>query len=397
MENYKNAILPEIAKVEIKLREEPMVVLEKIKDYDNGDLYRYVTDKYAPDYNEYKKFIETLYAKYLDVVFELLSKTNDSLLRGKIREFALRFKIVMSHAIVLEDNFSIILSRLGDDESFEILMEESKKILEEKVDAFVNKAPLVYLLTFYEVEKYQKRIKEYLLSSYDYAREFALKNRIYDYQRDNLNADIYLVISQGIMSLKKEHREEFADLFFRAYEFASSKERRCYSMNQISGYMAIYITAFSKKIDISILDKCITITGRYYQDNKFVFQTRYAKWYLEKNSSAAIDFFKESKCYDQIGYIAALFADLDCKNGLPFLEEKIKEIADPVVTEIFLEAISRLKTQQHPPYSEERMIWMFESVSATQRALGADSDNIFLQRARVKAEIDSTVYETDDE
>lgn len=397
MQKYKEEILSEIKKTETELEKDPMIVLEKVKGYDYGDLYHnQIKDKYKPDYNEYDKFINKLYTKYLDIVFESLKKTGESSLRERIREYALRFRIILNNSPVLMDTCFIILARLRDDESFKILLAESEKILETETDEYVNNLPLICLLKLYEVEMYRKQIKDFLLGSYDHAREYALKNRKYDYLGDNLNSDIFLVISQGILSLGKEDREEFADTYFKAYQFACAKERD-YSMHQVSGYMAIYLTAFSKLIDGGILDKCLSTTGKNYQENKFVFQTRYAKWYLEKNSSAAVDFLKENKCYDQLGYIAALISDLNYKIGLPILEEKLKEITVPVTVEIFLEAIDRLKSQQNAPDPEKRMIWLFGTVSATQRALGAGSDDIFLERAKKKTKIDDHVYETDDE
>ncbi|EMO88238.1 hypothetical protein LEP1GSC024_2527 [Leptospira noguchii str. 2001034031] len=85
-----------------------------------------------------------------------------------------------------------------------------------------------------------------------------------------------------------------------AYRFASAEERS-YSMRQVSGYIALYLTAFSRIIEIDVLDKSIAITGKNYQENKFVFQTIYAKWYLEKNGSEALKFLKDCKFYDQLG------------------------------------------------------------------------------------------------
>ncbi|MBE8198187.1 hypothetical protein IQA75_17045, partial [Leptospira borgpetersenii serovar Ballum] len=86
-----------------------------------------------------------------------------------------------------------------------------------------------------------------------------------------------------------------------AYRFATERKRK-YSMYQVSGYLAIYLTAFSRKIESKIFDKSIATIGKNYLENKFVFQTRYAKWYLERNGSEALEFLRNCECYDQLGY-----------------------------------------------------------------------------------------------
>ncbi|EMN02020.1 hypothetical protein LEP1GSC021_3268 [Leptospira noguchii str. 1993005606] len=75
----------------------------------------------------------------------------------------------------------------------------------------------------------------------------------------------------------------------------------------------------------------------------------------------------------------------------------MKAIKDPIVLEIFLEAITRLKSQTSMPESQNRMIWMFENVSATQRILGASSDSVFLKKAQEKANVEDQLWEADQE
>lgn len=132
-----------------------------------------------------------------------------------------------------------------------ILWEESKKVLETETDYPVIATPIFCFLKLYGIEKYRERIRDFLLNSFEYSRKYALKNRKYDYLGDNLNSDIYLVISQGILSLNQEDREEFCDLVLSAYRFATERKRK-YSMYQVSGYLAIYLTAFSRKIESKI-------------------------------------------------------------------------------------------------------------------------------------------------
>ncbi|EKO51379.1 hypothetical protein LEP1GSC132_4113 [Leptospira kirschneri str. 200803703] len=391
MKTFKDEILFELERLEGKTGEDLLAILKKIKAYDyDGSLYQSViSKKYDPNWDDYKFFINALYDKYLNKTFEILEKENDSFLREEIRKFALGFTII-------KDNLYIILARLADDESFLILWEESKKVLETETDYPVIATPIFCFLKLYGIEKYRERIRDFLLNSFEYSRKYALKNRKYDYLGDNLNSDIYLVISQGILSLNQEDREEFCDLVLSAYRFATERKRK-YSMYQVSGYLAIYLTAFSRKIESKIFDKSIATIGKNYLENKFVFQTRYTKWYLERNGSEALEFLRNCECYDQLGYIAALLADLDYKNAKHILQEKKKKVQDMIVIEIFLEAIARLESQTSMPESQNRMIWMFESVSATQRTLGAGSDNVFLKRAQEKTNVEDWLQEADQE
>lgn len=394
MNGYSEEIVFEIQKLEPKLKRNPMVVLKKIKEYDFGKLYHnQINDKYNPKYQEYKTFIGGLYSKYLESALETMRKNieskDDYTLRGKIRDFALTFNDG-------DELKYVILTKLADDRSFEIILNECKNVLQTETDRHVNALPLQALLTFYELEKYTKLIHGFLLNSYEYTKLHALISKKYDYLKDNINSDIFLVVSQAITSLPEETRGKYYQVFCKAYEFASAKQLS-YSMSQVSGYMAILSTAFAEKMDLAMLESSISITGKHYQENKFVFQTRYAKWYFENNCSEALVFIKKAKELDKIGYIAALLADLDCKESLPVLEDKLNLDIDPVSKEIFLEAIHRLKSQKGAPRQKDRMIWMFEGVSPTQRALGAASDNVFLKRAQEKNKLDDTVYETDEE
>ncbi|MGQ2846409.1 hypothetical protein ACT54H_00415, partial [Leptospira interrogans] len=196
MKTFKDEILFELERLEGKTGEDLLAILKKIKAYDyDGSLYQSViSKKYDPNWDDYKSFINALYDKYLNKTFEILEKENDSFLREEIRKFALGFTII-------KDNLYIILARLADDESFLILWEESKKVLETETDYPVIATPIFCFLKLYAIEKYRERIRDFLLNSFEYSRKYALKNRKYDYLGDNLNSDIYLVISQGILSL----------------------------------------------------------------------------------------------------------------------------------------------------------------------------------------------------
>lgn len=393
MPGYSEDILSDLEKTSIDSIKEPLAVLYKIKEYDFGDLYyEQIEDKYNPDYYEYRSFINKLYGSYLPAALEAVRKNvekEDYELRGEIRDFAL----TLGDSSVTKYK---ILSELGDSDSFGILLKESIRVLQTETDLAVNPLPLLTLMTYCEKEKYDGILHEFIKNSYTYAKLHASMVRQYDYLKDNLNGDIFLMITQAIVSLPENLRNRYFDIFQEAYAYASS-EGRSYSTSQVSGYMAIYATAFRKKISSRLLRSAIQITGKHYDENRFVHQTRYAKWYIEKNCTEALKYFRSTENVDLAGYIAALFADLNCKESIPVIEGRLQSLEDPVIKELFLEAISRLNDQKEAPRQEDRMVWMMEMVSPSQRALGVDSGNVFLKRARKKTLVDSTVYETDEE
>lgn len=100
---------------------------------------------------------------------------------------------------------------------------------------------------------------------------------------------------------------------------------------------------------------------------------------------------------DRFKKFAAALADLNEQAAASVLREHLPEIKNEVVTEAFQEAIRRLENQSEPPTRADRMVHLFGTVTATERALGAESDNEFLKRAQIRqgARMD-VVYEADD-
>src|SRR5690606_16791279 len=161
--------------------------------------------------------------------------------------------------------------------------------------------------------------------------------------------------TQAISVLPAKVREELSEKVIEAYTHLSLPDGS-YNHYQASGYVAIYLTLFKQQIDLSVLEQAITETGKYYQESKFVLQTRYTKWLLEKNEEEALEYFEKNDPSNQMEYIVALLADLNCKAAIPLLKQNLEVTKEPVFTEVLLEAISRLETQQNPPASPERMV-----------------------------------------
>ena len=379
MNQYQKEIIADIKSLETNDLNDPLFLLERIKKYDFGYFYHKkggIEERFSPDYYEFKAFIESVYTRYLDEYFEKISGADSAALSNLLAGFAVSF----------DPKKYDILVRLGKD--YEIY-QDAKKALKTKLDYPVNKDALLALAQCYKIESEQYKIKSFFMRSYVEALKYNPESGV--------NSDIYLAITQAIMLFPSEVKQELSSKVFEAYKFLSDDDSS-YGCSQVSGYIAIYLTSFSEQFDLDVLEKAISVTGKHYQENKFVLQTRYAKWLMEDNHEAALDYFENSKIDDNLEYIIALLADINCKAALPLLIAKLESTTDdPIRTEVLLEAIERLKSQQRNPEPEERMIWLFESASPTDRALGGENDSVFVERARKKLEIDVNVYEADQE
>ncbi len=387
MKDYQKEILADLKRLETNDLNDPLFLLERIKKYDFGYFYHKkngIKERFNTDYYEYKSFIEKLYATYIELYFEEIANSNEEMLPIMLAKFAISFTPKKYDLLVRLENDSAIY-------------DDAKEALKTETDYPVNTDAFLALAKCFKIEEEQYKIESFFSRAYKEAKEYAFRTREYDYLGDNLNGDIYLAITKAIILLPPEIREKLSDKVFEAYTFASDR-KRSYHVNQTSGYMAIYLTLFSKQIDLDVLGKAITVTGKHYQENKFVLQTRYAKWFMENNQEEALTYFKNSEIDDNMEYIIALLADINCKKALPFLKEALKNTKDdPIRTEVFLEAISRLETQEKSPSPSKRMVWLFESTSPTERALGAETDSVFVKRAQEKYDVDTNVYETDEE
>jgi hypothetical protein len=85
-----------------------------------------------------------------------------------------------------------------------------------------------------------------------------------------------------------------------------------------------------------------------------------------------------------LGLAAAVIADLDYKAARDTLAGRATTTESSVAAETMSEALQRLDKQQGPPPPAGRMIWMFGRKSQTEQALGSESDNVFVHRARAR-------------
>ncbi len=135
-----------------------------------------------------------------------------------------------------------------------------------------------------------------------------------------------------------------------------------------------------------------------YPGDAFIVQVHYALWLQRKDGAGALAYLTDPKNTKSLGLVAAALADLHHVPALPALEAHRGRLKNPVALEVFDEALSRLRTQTRAPEPRDRMVWLFGRSTSTEEALGGDTDNVFLLRARARtrdAEL-GQVTETDD-
>jgi hypothetical protein len=119
---------------------------------------------------------------------------------------------------------------------------------------------------------------------------------------------------------------------------------------------------------------------------------------LDGDAAAARAFLADTSNTKGLALAAAAVADLDDKAAIEVLGVRASTLTNPVTREAFDEALHRLRTQTSAPEQQARMVHLFGVLSNTEQALGADTDDVFVQRARVRAanrEL-GQVTETDD-
>ncbi|PXY41330.1 hypothetical protein DMB65_07970 [Flavobacterium cheongpyeongense] len=374
-------------------------ISQEVADFakDNPGKYKLITDKirsyhyndYTNDYYSFAPFKNQLLDIYINHALQDYRISRSKNLRNEIIEIA-DYK--------LDRRYDVIIA-LDDEEAFQKVLGYATDFL--KGDSFlfdqklyVNSQSLFALVKAYYNPKYKNTVLSFFNTAFEYAKVYAKEKIEFGRKADtDPDAETLLELVQAISSFKDEDREQFASLIFEIYTFSSQKKRG-YAMYQASGFMAIQLTYFQASFNIKVIIDAIEITGKYYADNIFVKQTLYAKWFLEKNTKEAFLYFQSNT---NPMFAVFVLTDLGFKDALPLFIEKQKEEENPVMWEIYEEAIQRLKNDFLPKNQTERMSWLNGNLTPTQRALGAENDNVFVQRAQQKTFIDDNVYETDND
>ncbi|WP_298956276.1 HEAT repeat domain-containing protein [uncultured Nonlabens sp.] len=355
-------------------------------------IYGYRSSDYTDDYYDFKEFKKNQSDIYFNNAIEKYEKNLQPSLKQEIKEIALKD---------LYRRYDVLV-RLEDRDCFDIVLKNAEDFLKgedylyDHGNQYESGQVLFDLIEAYYIPTYKEEVVTFFHQAFNFAKKYSKENKKWDYLSGDPDGTTLLIIAQAIASLKNEDREQFWDRIVDIYTF-SANDKASYEMNQASGYIALLLTLFDKIINLDILENAINITGKHYRNNTFVHQTLYCKWMLTNDINGALFYIKSEENRKGLVFAIITLADLNHKEALPTLESGLKDEKDPILIEVYKEAIKRLKTQGTIPEKENRMIWLNGNFTPTQRALGAKSDNIFVEKAQEKIGLDNNVYETDDD
>lgn len=376
---FQNQITAEIEDFAKTNQGQYRIIIEKIRSY------RYNT--YTNDYYVFSDFIKTLESSYFDQAVNNFKATADNVLKNEIIDVADQ-KLFRRYDVMVQ---------LEDEEAFDKVLAYAKDFLKGGDFVFfqqlyVNSQSLHALVQAFDKPKFKNRVLEFFKDSFAYAQTYANENP--KYGNSDVDGDTLLELSQAICSFQPKDREQFADLVFDIYTYCCDTERN-YEANQAAGFIALQLTLFEKTFPTNIFRNVLNDNPQF-QDNAFIHQTLYTTWLLEKNSTEALGYFQDQKNEKWPTYAVCALADLVCFEALPTLLEKQKTEKDPVIWEVYQEAILRLQNDYIPKSPSDRMVWLNGSMTPGQRALSGENDNVFVMRAKLKHTIDDNVYETDE-
>ena len=175
---------------------------------------------------------------------------------------------------------------------------------------------------------------------------------------------------------------EMGPVLHEAFRVAAGMEKvdAHYNLNQAAGQIAVALAA----IDYTKAQGDIEafIGDDRESDEEHVAQCRYAIAILARDATSALAHLRTADdSHKNLGFDAAACADLDHKAARGKLTARVGRRGHAVAKAAFAEALQRLDKQKKPPAVGARMIWMFGRRSPAERALGAESDNVFRQRA----------------
>lgn len=381
LNNYKDTIAKELSSFSNSQEFSVTSIFDKIYGY-----------PYPDNYYDFKQFIKEQSDIYFNLAIDEYKKSLQPNLKKEIQDIALRD---------LYRRYDVLI-KLGDRGCFDIVLNSAEDFLKGEDYLFHNGyhyedgQVLFDLIQAYYNPVYKEDVVSFFNQAFNFAKKYSKENKKWEYLSGDPDGSTLLIIAQAVTWLKKEDREQFSNLVLDIYTFSSSSNRS-YEMKQASGYIALLLTNYDKKIEIQVLENVINITGEHYKDNIFVHQTLYCKWLLTNDSESALSYIQLEENRKGIIFAIIALADLNYRKALPSLKSRLKEEKGPIFIEVYKEAINRLEAQNTTPKIESRMIWLNGNLTPTQRELGAESDNIFVKRVREKIELDDNVYETDDD
>ena len=234
-------------------------------------------------------------------------------------------------------------------------------------------------------EAHRERTRSELLSGFDLALE--------GYDGDKLVNDmVFVQLGHSLIELGDPSA---AGVLYRAFIFAGDDERN-YEMNVAASHLAQSITAFAYDGPLDSIRQYIDNYSENYTDDEFVLRARYALWYLTGDRNAPPAYLQVGEHKRNLSFVVSALVDLNVKEALPVIEDRLQTLENPVTIECFKEAIDRLQSQATAPAEADRMIWMLGRKTRTELALGEDTDNVFVLRAQKGGDTYYAGVEADD-
>lgn len=245
---------------------------------------------------------------------------------------------------------------------------------------------IYHLINYTNFPELRSRIISFIENSFDTLRKEAYNYKIEQDKiwNDGFDSSVMvnsvafgaLVRTAGMLGEK-----ELAPLLYKEF---LGLEKEFYELNLERGTLSIVLSMLSYEGDIKEIQNILddAVSNQYdINEREHILKMFYAFCILKNDKTRALDYLSNYKRTQNLSLVAAALADLDVKDALPFLTDRLHQLDCPITKEAFLEAIYRLETQTELPDTLNRMIWMFGKRSDTELALGEDSDNIFVLRA----------------
>ncbi|MDF2456847.1 MAG: hypothetical protein K0R51_2840 [Cytophagaceae bacterium] len=267
--------------------------------------------------------------------------------------------------------------------------DEALKVAEHELSLlYFNSTPEnIYTLTKYANNPLLKsKIVSFIKSSFDILRKNAYDRKIAEDTRNNNSYESSVMVNHVVFGALARAagmmgEKELAPLLYQ--EFLGLKGAY-YELSLERGPLSIALSIldYAGAIDeiLFFLDDAVS-NEHYIIQNEEILEMLYAYCLLKKDKVRALEYMANDKRTKNLSLIAAALADLDVKEALPLLYDRLLQLDNPFTKEAFLEAIHRLETQQEVPAAKDRMVWLFGKRCSTARNLGYKSDNEFVLRA----------------
>ncbi len=226
---------------------------------------------------------------------------------------------------------------------------------------------------------HRDRVAEFLRTGFDALRARRLKK---DDLVDQVMFDalVWTIAEFGDPSFIPVLKKEFVFITDDEAEEQDGIPRH-YELNQAAGSIAIALSALGYDGETAFMEPFLESYEWRYEGEDFVMQTRYGKWMIEGDPGAPLSWLSDEARAKGASWVVCALADLGVSEAVPLLRARLESLKNPVTVEVFKEAITRLEAGTGTPPWSGRMVRLFGMMTPTERALGADGDNVFLSRA----------------